>query len=320
MHDNQSVTGVDNTTVSIIIPCYNTAQWIGAAIESCLAQTYRPIEIIVVDDGSTDDSVSIVQQFGDTVILETGPNRGGNHARNRAFELASGRYIQYLDADDFLLPEKIARQVSFLDETGADVVYGDWRHLHHLPDGRIEYEDIKISGHHDDILYTLLTGWWVPINSLLYKREVVEASGGWDTTLKALQDKDFQITLALSGATYRYQPGCTTIYRRFGKSTVSSGNLNWFINNYQVLEKARHSLERRGLLATYAGALAQSYFYLARTSFDLDRALYRNCIRTLKELDPGFRPAEVGAYNLSQKLFGFYGADLIASIKRKVTR
>ena len=75
--------------------------------------------------------MEIIKSYGDKVIWETGPNCGGNHARNRGFALSKGEYIQYLDADDYLKPEKIERQVNFLKETSADIVYGDWQHQYH---------------------------------------------------------------------------------------------------------------------------------------------------------------------------------------------
>ena len=96
--------------VSIIIPCFNAGRWLREAIDNCLAQTYRGVEINVVDDGSTDDSLTIIQSYGDKIRYESGPNQGGSHARNRGFALSHGDYIQYLDADDFLLPEKIEEQ------------------------------------------------------------------------------------------------------------------------------------------------------------------------------------------------------------------
>src|SRR2546421_12547046 len=103
--------------VSILIPCFNAKRWIGTAIQSALAQTYEPKEIIVVDDGSTDGSLDVIKSFGDSIRWETGPNRGGNVARNRLLALARGSWLQYLDADDYLLPDKIARQISFM-QTG----------------------------------------------------------------------------------------------------------------------------------------------------------------------------------------------------------
>src|SRR5262245_58403046 len=100
--------------VSILIPCYNAERWISEAIESALAQTWAAKEVIVVDDGSTDRSLDIIRKFDGRIRWETGPNRGGGRARNRLLELASGEWLQYLDADDYLLPEKIAAQMQFV--------------------------------------------------------------------------------------------------------------------------------------------------------------------------------------------------------------
>src|SRR5690242_7347043 len=110
------------TTVSAVIPCYNAERWIGEAIQSCLNQTYSPIEVVVIDDGSTDHSLAVIKSFGHKIKWETGPNRGGNHARNRGFTLSVGKYVQFLDADDYLLPQKIERQLTMLCSSGADVV------------------------------------------------------------------------------------------------------------------------------------------------------------------------------------------------------
>src|SRR5688572_3055345 len=100
--------------VSILIPCHNAARWISQAIESALAQSWGWKEVVAVDDGSTDHSLEIIKSFGDRIRFETGPNRGGNAARNRLLELASGEWLQYLDADDYLLPDKVERQMEFL--------------------------------------------------------------------------------------------------------------------------------------------------------------------------------------------------------------
>ena len=93
--------------VSILIPCFNAERWIGIAIESALAQTWRMREIIVIDDGSTDGSREIIRSFGDRIRFEARPNRGGNATRNQLLALSRGDWLQYLDADDYLLPEKI---------------------------------------------------------------------------------------------------------------------------------------------------------------------------------------------------------------------
>src|SRR5438445_3224416 len=111
--------------VSILIPCYNAERWVAQAIESALGQTWPEKEVIVVDDGSTDSSLSIIKSFSDRIRWQTGPHRGGNAARNRLLQLARGEWLQYLDADDYLLPDKIARQMEFLEShTKTDVVFG----------------------------------------------------------------------------------------------------------------------------------------------------------------------------------------------------
>lgn len=104
--------------VSIIVPCYNSETWIAEAIRSALDQTWETKEIVVIDDGSTDGSLSVIKSFGNSIRWETGPNRGGCAARNRGIELAQGDYIQFLDSDDALMPDCIEGKMVM--DRGAD--------------------------------------------------------------------------------------------------------------------------------------------------------------------------------------------------------
>lgn len=229
--------------VSVIIPCFNAEKWIREAIESCLTQTYSDVEIIVIDDGSTDNSLKIIKTFGNKIIWRSYPQKGGNYARNRGFELSQGEYIQYLDADDYILAEKIEKQVSFLEATGADVVYGDWRHQRHLPDGSSFLDKIEISETQADILAALLANWWVALAALMYKRSAVENSDKWDESLLAAQDRDFLLSVVMNGAKVVYQPGCYAIYRRYGSVTVStSSKARWLKSHHLVLKKIEQQL------------------------------------------------------------------------------
>src|SRR5512132_248706 len=98
--------------VSVIVPAYNAGSTIAEAVESALAQTYRPLEVVVVDDGSTDDTAEVVaERFEDRVHIISAPHRGRGAARNTGLATARGAYIQFLDADDVLAPAKIATQV-----------------------------------------------------------------------------------------------------------------------------------------------------------------------------------------------------------------
>ena len=308
--------------MSVVIPCHNAEKWVAEAVDSCLNQTYQPIEIIVVDDGSTDDSVRRLVSYGDRIRLVIDSNHGGCHARNQGFSLSRGEYIQFLDADDYLLPEKIEKQVAFLDRSGADVVYGDWRHRYHRPDGSSHLGDVEVSGQQTDVLRSLLSGWWVAPAAILWRRRIVTASGGWDDALTAAQDRDFFITAALQGADIGYQPGCHSVYRRYGNVTVSTSNRpRWLENHQRVLEKAEASLLKVGrLVPCYRQALATSYFSLARNYYDLDRPTYLRLLERVLLLDPGFEPKESWLYNTAWRLLGFAAADRLASRKRHLYR
>ncbi len=111
--------------VSVIIPVYNCDRYLAQAIESVLAQTYRPIELIVIDDGSTDRSAAVAQRFGDSVLYCFQPNSGTGAARNQGIELARGGFFAFLDADDLWVEDKLARQMAAMSSNPElDVVFG----------------------------------------------------------------------------------------------------------------------------------------------------------------------------------------------------
>lgn len=100
--------------MSVVIPCYNGAAYLRETLASVLAQTYQPIEVLVIDDGSTDNSAAIANEFGPPVRVIQQPNQGGSVARNRGIDEAQGDWIAFLDADDLWLPEKLERQVRLI--------------------------------------------------------------------------------------------------------------------------------------------------------------------------------------------------------------
>ena len=112
--------------ISVVIPCYNREKVIAASVRSVLGQTYRNIEVIVVDDGSEDASVETLSEIRDDRLLPCvlfGENRGACAARNAGADLASGEYIAFQDSDDIWLPEKLEKQLAFLREGGYDMVF-----------------------------------------------------------------------------------------------------------------------------------------------------------------------------------------------------
>jgi glycosyltransferase involved in cell wall biosynthesis len=310
-------------------------------VESCLNQTYPNVEIIAIDDGSTDRSIEILQKYLPRIKLEIGPNRGGNSARNRGIALSAGEYIQFLDADDYVEPDKIARQVRFLEETKADVVYGDWRCRQHLAGSSLNYLDrIEVSGVQQDIVASLLSlrggyngfqRWWLNGGAVLYRRQVVNQVGGWDETLRAAQDMDFITSVALSGAKIGYQPGCYFVHRKYGAVTVSSSNLGRWLESYCIsLNKSEVALARTGRLTQeYRTALAVGYFEIARVYYSCDeRALFaiyakalNNLINKIVDLCPNFNATgETHVFMLLQRLFGFRFAMSLLLLLRSAIR
>ena len=310
--------------VSVIIPCFNAEQFLSEAIDSILAQTYAPIEIIVIDDGSTDSSLEIIKSYDNRLIWQRGANKGGNYARNLGFTLAKGDYIQYLDADDYLLTDKIAKQVRLLQTSAADVVYSDWQHLVHQADGGSFLDQVRICGPKTDFLESLLANErWSNLAPILFSRESVSQSGGWDESLKAAQDRDFLISVAIAGAKFVYQPGCDSIYRIPNKPTVSTAcRLRWFEGHCLVMEKAEQRLLAQNQLnPQYKKALARAYRAIGREFLyyyydkpELDKYRYYAVILAkIRTLYPQlFFEVERNSYKVCLRLFGYKTAEKIS--------
>src|SRR5262245_386019 len=193
---------------SVVIPAYNAARWLAAAVESCLTQSFQALEIIVVDDGSSDATKSLVAQWDAPVRVVRMDHRGSSAARNVGTALARGEFVQYLDADDYLLPDKIARQIACLESSGAEVVYGDWRYRFEFPGGWHLLSPIVRPGQLQDPLPACIRNWWAGLGAFLFRRQVVMRAGGWDEDIDVLDDRDLCLRLAAGGARFVYQPGC----------------------------------------------------------------------------------------------------------------
>ncbi|MEJ1971710.1 MAG: glycosyltransferase family A protein [Lacunisphaera sp.] len=120
--------------VSIIIPCFNAARWLPATLESALAQTYAAREIIVIDDGSTDNSRTVAESYADRgVRVVTQTNAGQGAACNHGLRLARGEYVKFFDADDLLSPDMLVRQVTALGNHPGSLAYSEWARFHADP-------------------------------------------------------------------------------------------------------------------------------------------------------------------------------------------
>src|SRR5437763_7117174 len=116
--------------VSVIMPCFNAGRMLRPALASVFGQSYANLELIFVDNNSSDESLATAREMaasaGRPVTITACAEQGVNHARNHGYALARGDYIQWMDADDAMAPDKIAMQVAALEAAGGDIAYGDW--------------------------------------------------------------------------------------------------------------------------------------------------------------------------------------------------
>jgi len=215
-----------NPLVSILIPAYNAEKWLSATVQSALDQTWANKEIIIVNDGSKDQTLAIAQKFtSETVHVFTQENQGAAATRNKAFSLCKGDYIQWLDADDLLSPNKIASQVAALENPPNKriLLSGSWGQFLYrynrtkfVPSALwcdlspVEWLQRKM----EQNLY-MQTGSW------LVSRELAEAAGPWDTRLLGDDDGEYYCRVLLASEGVRFVPEAKIYYRAAGASSLS---------------------------------------------------------------------------------------------------
>ena len=194
--------------VSIIIPCYNTGHYLADAIESCLRQTHQDIEIIVVNDGSTDNTQEVAERYPVRHIYRE--NGGLAAARNTGIEHAKGEFLQFLDADDILLPEKISRCLAVFEQyPDTDIVYTDFELRAEDMQSALPNLDTRPKPEgagKRDVLRKLINEtatFWVP-HCVLVKTEVIRAVGCFEEGCLGVEDWNCWIKLAASDANFQY--------------------------------------------------------------------------------------------------------------------
>ena len=203
--------------VSVLIPCFNAERYVGAALESVLAQTYAPIQVIVVDDGSTDGSVGVIEPFrarGVTVIHQA--NAGQCAAANRALTEAKGEYVKFFDADDLLHPEVIARQVRAIAGRGEAIAFGEWARFRDDP---AEAVFAQLPMYRDAEPVEWLVSEWTggaPMTQcamFLIPRAILLKTGGWDERLSLINDFEFFARILSAVRELVFAPHARLYYR-----------------------------------------------------------------------------------------------------------
>jgi len=202
--------------VSIIIPTYNLAQYIGRTLASVFSQTYTDYEVIVADDGSTDDTQNVLSRWDGKILYLYQSNRGVASARNLALSKAGGEFIAYVDADDMWYPHKLQRQVDFLDRhKECGMVNSDFAVVDES-DGiiysgfnRQTRRDVR-QGH---CLMALLQRCHIQPLTVMERRDCVQQTGGFDERLRGVDDYMRWILLAANGVEFGYIDEPLALYR-----------------------------------------------------------------------------------------------------------
>ncbi|RZL02640.1 MAG: glycosyltransferase family 2 protein, partial [Pedobacter sp.] len=253
--------------VSVIIPTYNRVSLLKEAIESIVQQSYRPIECIVIDDGSTEDVRSLVEGFSRNnsddfevkYILQQ--NAGSQVARNNGTRASCGEYIQYLDSDDRLTPDKLAKQVAFLQQhLSYDAIFGDW-----VKGDLVNNEEV-LAYAGEDLIKQMLTERCVANFSMLMTRSLVNKIGPWDEGLRRYQEIDYHLRGLVEGGSYAHEKMNTGLHRVHGSSriTTTTGALD-ILHFYKKWENELSVLNRFDEEMKKAFAALYLWFFYAAT-------------------------------------------------------
>ncbi len=204
------------TSLSVIIPNFNRETLIGETLSNLLGQTRLPDEIIVVDDGSTDKSVEVIQSFGSKVKLIQQTNQGPGAARNAGLRIATGEFIQFQDSDDLFSLNKLEVQARLLDQTGADIAFSPWVKVR-IEERRVIFENHVLQQKMPPPKLSLacwwLRGWSTVFQSLLFRRSCLDKIGFYRTDLKLGEDGELFFRALTASPKVAFSAEALTLYR-----------------------------------------------------------------------------------------------------------
>jgi hypothetical protein len=270
--------------VSIVIPTRNYADYVGQAIRSALDQGYGPIELIVVDDGSTDATPSILERFDTAIRVVRLEGRGVSVARNAGLAKAGGDHVVFLDADDLLLPGGLAAQVARLERApDVDVVAGEW----YVCD--VDAETIYRAGSalrdHDALSHLQRSNVVSTPSAMMLRRRVVDAVGGFDPRLSFTADWEMWLRLARHGYRFASITAPVAMYRLHGRSMTR--NLDRAIDDSMKFLAHGFTDGSGAPVTVESPAEFRIMMYLARLCLQqLDEQRARDCLRRAVRRNP----------------------------------
>jgi glycosyltransferase involved in cell wall biosynthesis len=312
----------DSSLVSVVVPAHNAGKWIRDSVSSALNQSWRDLEVIVVDDGSTDNTVASLHDLNDSRLrVLRQAQRGASAARNRGFNESCGTLIQFLDADDILSPDKIELQVQALrDAPVASVASCSWKHLS-TTGIEIDAGEKRAWAVRDPIewlVQSLSGGGMMQPAGWLTPRSIVDRSGLWNESLTLHDDGDFFARVLAHASNNIFVPQAQVIYRdvpeslsrRRGRAAAESA-FAVCLSRHEVIAAKRDDPSARRSIATQYAQFAYEFSY---TAPDLTTKATR-IIRSLH-----VRPAPIVGGPIFRAAARAFGFDAAMRIRRRSGR
>lgn len=319
-----SPANVNEPLVSVIIPAWNAGATLAATLESALGQTWPSLEVIVVDDGSTDDTRDVARRFGDAgVRVYTQENAGAAAARNRGLHRAEGELIQFLDADDLLDPEKILLQVAALRGRMDHVASGAWARFHKDPSEanfrpQAPWRSFERPAELLQILYRhhLMMQpacWLVP-------RRVADAAGPWNEELSLDDDGEYFCRVVLASRGVVFTESARSYYRSGVAGSLSRvRSAAAWRSQFRSTELCCGALLAADDSPAAKEAAAARYTRLAHGCYPDEPAMARECEERARQLSPRRIDPEIGgpAANALARVIGWRRAKRLRTFLRK---
>lgn len=302
--------------VSVLIPCYNAERWVAETLDSAFAQTWPNLEFVLVNDGSTDDTRTVLERYeprGLKVIHQ--PNCGQTAALNRCLEEARGDFIQYLDADDLMAPDKIAIQMDRLLGTNNCIASAEWTRFSVDP----STSTFEPSHTWQDMTpVDWLVADWQTGGGMMYPamwllpRDLVQRIGPWREDLNLANDTEYFTRAVLASDRVLFCAGARTFYRSgvAGSLSGTKTHRGW-VSQYQVIDSCVTRLLEREASERTRRVCSLLWQRFAYASFPYARQLARSALRSAATLHKARLPLEGGTmFRLVSRLFGWKAARL----------
>jgi glycosyltransferase involved in cell wall biosynthesis len=217
--------------VSIIISAYNAEKYLEDTLKSVLQQTWPNLEVIIVNDGSTDNTLEIAKSVSDTrFYIVSQENKGQDAALNNGYKHATGRYIKFMDSDDLLNPQMIELQMKTLRGSTEQVAYGEWARFYNDKPELADFTPLDYWKDMQplDFLTSRPEGVMLQCGIMLLPRQLIEKAGLWDERLILFNDTEFFIRILLASKGIKFSPGAKLYYRSAISSSITAGRTRKF--------------------------------------------------------------------------------------------